>query len=197
MRKIYDTDIKTRLTTVTEYQLTRSGVKKSNYATDYSNTNLVELDESSASIMSESIGEPLENLANALKWSDTTSHKMVLCNGDESDQFIIDYGIIIDTLSILCTTPYSDGSEMNIMLRVGDEETLLESIELSSSQNAYDIDINYECVSASSENMFIITASVTGNTNEEAASLLHFTYREANGVLDDAGTAQLISDAKS
>ena len=83
MRRLYENDVKNRITTVTEFSLTRSGVKKNTYATDYTNTSLIEFDPNSKSVMTEAIGNPVKAIANSMTSSNFAAKiKPIICNAN-------------------------------------------------------------------------------------------------------------------
>ena len=178
MRKVFNTDIKNRITTVTEFSLTRTGVKKNTYATDYTNTNLVELDDSSSSTIVSAIGEPMNAIVDALTKSDDAKYKMIPCNATGAlNEFVVREPLLIEAASIVVYEGYTPGSTVSVILCVGEEESVINEVTFDEPlTETYNMDLDYTSQIATEENPIRLKTVISGNENDEATSVISFKY---------------------
>lgn len=178
MRKMYETDLKNRVTSVTEVSLTRTGVKKNTYMTEYTNTNLIELDESSTSTIADAIGAPMTEIANALSSSEDAQYKMIPCNATAAlNDFVITEPIVVESASVVIYEGYTLNTTISVFLCVGDEESEIESVVIDQElTDTFVLDLNYTAEIASEDNPIKLKATFTGNDNETATAVISYKY---------------------
>ena len=179
MRRLYENDVKNRITTVTEFSLTRSGVKKNTYATDYTNTSLIEFDPNSKSVMTEAIGNPVKAIANSMTSSNFAAKvKPIICNANTvMGDLVLTSPTMIEYAAITVYNAYSVDTVMSIWLNSGDNEIMLGSVTFENpDSDLYTIDLNYNVIDASSDNPVTIKAKIEDNTIEDSSSVLSYKY---------------------
>ena len=182
MRKLYENDVKNRITTVTEYSLTRKGVKKESYATEYTNTNLVELSQDVQSAIRNTIADPINTIADSMLDSTFRSNfKPIICTADSvTSDFILTKPTVLEYATLSVQNKYSENTVVTIWEKSGDEPTLLGSIVLDNpDSDSYSIGLNHG-VNASSDYPVNISVSIVDNTLEDSSAVLTFVYSYAN-----------------
>lgn len=179
MRKIYDSDVKNRITTVTEFSLTRKGVKKETYATEYTNTNLIELDPIVQSTMVNAIGKPITAIASSMLSSEIMANiKPIICTADTvTSDFIITEPTLLEYATVTVQNKYSENTVITIWIHSDEDPIVLGSITLDNpdSDGTYTISLNHG-IDASSENPVVIRASIINNTLDGSSAVLMYRY---------------------
>ena len=183
MRKIYDSDVKNRITTVTEFSLTRKGVKKETYATEYTNTNLIELDPTVRSTMVNAIGKPITAIASSMLSSEfKSSFKPIICTANAvTSDFVLTEPTLLEYATMTVQNNYSENTVVTIWINSDEDPIVLGSITLNNPEDdgTYTISLNHG-VDASPENPVIIRASIIDNTLEGSSAVLTYSYSHTN-----------------
>lgn len=178
MRRIFENDVKNRVTNVTEYSLNRDGVKKSTYATQFSNTNLVELDSSVEESLNSVLGESVNSIANTMRSNNFASEfAPKLCDATEVlGDITIMSSTFIEYVRLNIYNEYSIGTVFTIYIDSDTEGETLASITIGDSITPeYSVGVD-RVIDATVDNPVTIKVSISGNTNENARGIISYKY---------------------
>lgn len=185
MRRVFENDIKNRITNVTEYSLKRDGVHKNTYAAEFTNTKLVELNSGVETMLNDTIGNSVESIANSMISSNFASEfNPILCNSTEVlSDLVIQSSTFIECAMLKIYNSYSVGTVINMYSDSGAEggTTNIATITVEDENiSEYNINIGMTINNTTKENPIVIKADISGNTNENATAVLSYKYHPIN-----------------
>lgn len=181
MRRVFENDIKNRITNVTEYSLKRDGVHKNTYAAEFTNTKLVEMNSGTEDMLNNTIGNSVEAIANSMVSSNFASEfNPILCNSTEVlGNLTLKTPTFIEYALLKIYTGYSVGTVIDIYIDADtdDAKTNVATITIDDTNaSEYNINIGMTIINVNNENPITIKANISGNTNENATAVLSYKY---------------------
>lgn len=183
MRRIYDTDLKdNNATTVTELTLTKKGVVRNQYVTEYTTGNNIKLVSNTDSDPLESVSNSLKQLASATadahdSISNLSNYKIACDDTKASSNFPIPAAMLIANIAFINDIEYTPGSKITFILHNGNTTTTLCEMPISVSEDITDVRaVNLNKVITPVDDNAYIEPIMIGNENTEAVGIIVFEF---------------------